>query len=277
MKAEYPIALLCESLGVSRSGYYAWCSRRPSERQRRDAQLSQEILSIHAASRQTYGSLRITAELQAAGQPVGRRRVMRLMRQKHLQGRRRRRWRPGTTDSGHCRPVAPNRLLGGVQPVKPNQLWVTDITCVSTVQGWLYVAAVLDRYSRRLIGWAFDQAQGTALCVRALEMAARHRRPPPGLVHHSDRGAQYASDEYQVGLERIGAVASMSRSGNCYDNAFIEAFWSTMKLECIEGRRFATREQASLALFDYIESFYNRSRRHSSLGYLSPVAFEQNQ
>lgn len=274
MKAQYPIQILCEVLRVSRSGYYAWRRRGPSARQREDRCLGEQIVEIHAASRQTYGSLRIREELLARGRPIGRRRVMRLMRSHHLQGRRRRGWRPCTTQTREGQTIAVNHLLGCSAATRPNQVWMTDMTYVRTTEGWLYVAGVLDAYSRRLVGWAFGENLTSELCVRALQMAVRHRRPLAGLVHHSDQGTQYASAQYQEALGEINAVQSMSRRGNCYDNAFIESFWSTLKNDCVERQRFRTRHEASLALFDYIESFYNRTRRHSSLGYLSPVAYE---
>jgi transposase InsO family protein len=198
---------------------------------------------------------------------------MRLMVQDGLRGRRRRR-RIFTTESVEGQAVVPNRLLGKPRPVRTDQVWVTDITYVPTNQGTLYVAAVLDAYSRRLIGWSFGPQMGADLCMRALRMAVRQRRPQPGLIHHSDQGMQYLSNRYRDELDHIGAVSSMSRKGNCYDNAIIESFWSTLKLDCLEGKQYRSRQAATLAIFEYIVSFYNRSRRHSSLGYLSPVAYE---
>lgn len=275
MRAKYPLKLLCEALAVSPSGYHAWRKRQPSRRAQEDARLSAQIIQLHAASRGTYGSPRLLVELQEQGVAIGRRRVMRLMRQAQVQGRRRPRWRVATTDSAHGHAIAPNLLAQRPPPSRSNEVWVTDITCVWTREGWLYVAGVLDLFSRRLVGWAFGDTLAAKLCVAALQMAARHRQPPAGLVHHSDRGVQYASDAYRQALHHLGAIASMSRRANCYDNATMESFWSTMKGDCVEDREFATRRQAQLALFDYIETFYNRARRHSSLGYQSPVAFEQ--
>jgi|HubBroStandDraft_5_1064220.scaffolds.fasta_scaffold125573_3 putative transposase len=274
MRKAYPLGLMCELYQVSRSGYYAWCDRGPSRRSIDDEALSVQIRAIHMGSKRSYGSLRIKAELAAQGHPVGRRRIMKLMLRDGLRGRRRRR-RIFTTETMEGQAVVPNRLLGQPKPVRTNQLWVTDITYIPTNQGTLYMAAVLDAFSRRLIGWSFGPQMGANLCTQALRMAVRQRRPLPGLVHHSDQGMQYLSNQYRQALADIGAVSSMSRKGNCYDNAIIESFWSTMKLDCLEGKQFHSRQQATVALFEYVISFYNRTRRHSSLGYLSPVAFEK--
>ena len=198
------------------------------------------------------------------------------MREAQLQGRTRRRFRVRTTDSNHAEPIAPNRLAQAPAPTQPNQAWVTDITYIETDEGWLYLAGVLDLFSRRLIGWAMDSSLATALPLAALLMALRQRRPAPGLLHHSDRGVQYASADYRACLAEHGVTASMSRTGNCYDNATMEAFWSTLKLELVYRRHFATRHEAANAIFAYIEGFYNRRRLHSSLGYLSPLDFESN-
>lgn len=181
-----------------------------------------------------------------------------------------------TTDSRHDQPIAPNRLASAPQPTKPNEVWVTDITYVETAEGWLYLAGVLDLYSRRLIGWAMGSGLETALPLAALQMALRQRRPEAGVLHHSDRGCQYASADYRCALDHHGCIASMSRKGNCYDNAAMEAFWSTLKHELIYRRRFATRAEATTAIFDYIESFYNRTRLHSALGFKSPLDYESN-
>ena len=235
-----------------------------------------KIARVHEASRRTYGSPRVTAALREQGEQVGRNRVARLMKEAGLQGRQARRYRVRTTDSVHHDPVAPNRLAEAPAPTKPDEVWVTDITYVETGEGWLYLAGVLDLYSRRLIGWAMGSSLATALPLAALHMALRRRRPAAGLLHHSDRGCQYASADYRAALARHGCVASMSRRGNCYDNATMEAFWSTLKHELIYRRRFATRDEATTAIFDYIESFYNRTRLHSALGFKSPLAYESN-
>jgi putative transposase len=276
MSTDYPVKLLCAVLDVSRSGYHAWVKRPPSRRSEEDGRFTAQILQLHAASRGTYGSPRLQIELQEQGLRLGRRRIMRLMRHAHVQGRHRRRWRVNTTDSRHDHAIAANLLPTLRPPSRVNEVWATDITCVWTSEGWLYLAGVLDLFSRRLVGWAFGETLAATLCVTALNMAAQHRRPARGLVHHSDRGVQYASDEYRRALHRLGAIASMSRRANCYDNATMESFWSTLKGDCVETRVFTTRREAQLAIFDYIETFYNRARRHSSLGYKSPVAFEQH-
>lgn len=276
MSGAHPLATLCLVLGVSRSGYYAWCDRRPSARAVADATLREKIQALHTASRGTYGSPRLKLALERVGPPVGHNRVARLMREAGLQGRTRRRYRVVTTDSRHGEPIAPNRLARAPAPTKPDQVWVTDITHVATDEGWLYVAGVLDLFSRRLIGWAMGSSLETALPLAALLMAVRQRRPAPGLLHHSDRGVQYASGAYRACLHANRCVPSMSRKANCYDNATMEAFWSTLKNELVHRRHFATRAEASTAIFDYVETFYNRCRMHSALGYQSPLDYESN-
>lgn len=276
MSGEHTTARSCAVLGVSRSGYYAWRGRGPSARAAADAALRGQIHAAHAASRGTYGSPRIKRVLDRSGPPVGRHRVARLMRAARLQGRSHRRYRVQTTDSRHPEPIAPNRLAAAPAPTRPDQVWVTDITYVATEEGWLYLAGVMDRFSRRLVGWALGPSLATALPLAALQMAVRQRQPAPGLLHHSDRGVQYASGEYRACLQANRCVASMSRKANCYDNAAMEAFWSTLKNELVHRRRFATRAAANSAIFDYIETFYNRSRLHSALGYQSPLDFESN-
>ena len=276
MKTEHPVLRLCAELDVSASGYYDWQSRRvcPGPRALQDQALKQEIQSIHAASRQTYGSPRIVMELRKAGARHGRNRVARLMKQEGLCGRQKSRYRVQTTDSNHNEPIAPNRLAEAPKASAPNQIWVADITYVQTQEGWLYVAAILDLYSRKIVGWAMGEHIDTALILKALFMALLHRQPPPSLLFHSDRGVQYASTDYRTALAQAGLVASMSRKGNCYDNAAMESFWSTLKLELVYRRDFQTRAHARSEIFDYIEVFYNRQRSHSALNYLSPVDFE---
>lgn len=274
MKDDYPIAQLCLALGVSRSGFYAWKNHRPSQRAQEDTQLGAKIVVAHARSRRTYGSPRVREDLREDGVLVGRRRVARIMRQQNISGRSRTRRRPQTTNSEHDQPIAPN-LLQGRSPARGlNEVWVTDITYVATDEGWLYVAGILDLYSRKIVGWSFGSSLGTGLCLEALARALRARRPPKGLIHHSDRGVQYASREYRQTLAAAGLTPSMSRRGNCYDNATAESFWSTLKTECVHRNHFKTRAEATLAVFDFIECFYNPQRRHSSIGYRSPVAFE---
>lgn len=274
MSDEYPIKRLCAVFAVSRSGYYAWSQAPVSARRQREQELRTKIALVHQQSRETYGSPRVTIELQSQGEEVGRHRVARLMHEAGLRGRQKRRYRIRTTDSTHSHPIAPNRLATLPTPTKPNQVWVTDLTYVPTDEGWLYVAGVLDRCTRCLVGWAMGSTLETALPLAALMMALRQRKPARGLIHHSDRGVQYASANYRATLADHGLVASMSRKGNCYDNAAMEAFWSSLKNELVHRRRFATRAEARTAIFDYIEAFYNRSRRHSSLGYQSPLDYE---
>ena len=276
MKTEHPILSLCLYLEVSASGYYDWQKRRvcPGPRALEDQVLAQDIEQIHADSWQTYGSPRVEKELRKTGRCHGRNRVARLMKQQDLCGRQKARYRVQTTDSNHDQPIAPNRLAQAPKATAPNQLWVADITYIETKEGWLYLAAILDLYSRKIVGWAMSERIDTVLVLKALAMALLHRNPPANLLFHSDRGVQYASGDYRHALSQAGLIASMSRSGNCYDNATMESFWSTLKLELVYRRRFHTRAQAQSQIFDYIETFYNRQRAHSALGYLSPVDFE---
>jgi transposase InsO family protein len=276
MKTEHPIRSLCDALEVSSSGYYDWSHRQtqPGPRAQANALLATQIAQIHRASRQTYGSPRVQRELAQAGRAHGRHRIARLMRQQGLCGRVPGRFRVRTTDSRHDQPIAPNRLAELPAPTAPNQIWVGDITYIPTDEGWLYLAGVLDRYSRRLVGWAMDQHIDTELVLAAWNMAQTHRQPPPQLIFHSDRGSQYASADFRHALAQSKALPSMSRKANCYDNAAMESFWSTLKLELVYRDSFKTRRQAAQAIFDFIETFYNRRRLHSSLNYLSPVDFE---
>jgi len=276
MNPEYPIADLCAALAVTRSGYHAWASRRPGRRAQADAALLPLIQQAHQAGRRAYGSPRVVRWLHEQGHRCGRMRIARLMRASGLSARPHRRFRPlSLTDSEHDLPVAPNRLLHQPAPAQTDQQWLADITYVPTLEGWLYVAALVDRCSRRCVGWAMGEDLTTALPLAALDMALAHRRPAAGLVHHSDRGSQYASAAYRARLAAAGVVPSMSRKGNCYDNAAIESFWSTLKRELVHRCLFVTREQARVILFEWIEVFYNRTRFHSALGYQSPVDFEQ--
>lgn len=276
MKAEHPITALCRALKVSASGYYSWKQRHshPTRRAVEGQKLQAEIARIHHESRETYGAPRVQMHLRSQGQRHGRNRIARLMRAQGLCGRPKKRYRVVTTDSKHDQPIAPNRLAEGPAASQPNQLWVADITYVRSAVGWVYVAAILDLYSRRIVGWASGQHINTALVLSALNMALCHRQPPAGLIFHSDRGVQYASLEYRQALARAQITASMSRKANCYDNAAMEAFWSTLKLELIYRRTFQHADQVRQALFDYIEVFYNRQRLHSSLGYRTPADFE---
>ena len=273
-KAGFPVRLLCRVLGVSRAGFYAWHSRGPSPHAHADERLGLEIAAIHAESRQRYGSPRVHAELGDRGHRVGRKRVARLMRQRGLAGRRRRRFR-ATTDSRHAFPVAANVLARQFEQPTPDVAWVTDITYIPTGEGWLYLAVILDLCSRVVVGWAMSERITRELTLTALDMALIRRRPLHGLLHHSDRGSQYASGDYQAVLTDAGLVCSMSRRGNCWDNAVAESFFATIKVELVHDATWATRAVARAELFEYIEVFYNGQRRHSSLGYLSPRAFER--
>jgi transposase InsO family protein len=266
------VAWLCEALQVSRSGYYDWLRRRDlsSARQRQDTDLVRRIREIFVANKKAYGSPRITREL---GGVAGRHRVARLMRQAHLVARQRSKYRPKGTDSRHGYPVAPNHLKS-LQVERIDQVWAMDATYVLTAQGWLYVTAAIDLHSRRIVGWSMSDNLDTSAAIAALRMACQRKRPTQPVMVHSDRGTQFANHAFRAELKRRGFVASMSRKGNCYDNAFIESFWSSMKLELIKGCRFRTRDEARTAIFHYIENYYNRDRLHSSLGYMSPVAFE---
>jgi transposase InsO family protein len=268
------VTVLCRALQVSRAGFYAWAARPVAARRAPDRRLGVEIAAIHAESRRCYGSPRVHAELRARGHRTSRKRVARLMRHHGLVARRRRRYRV-TTDAAHAHPVAANRLARQFAPGQPHRGWVTDITFVPTGEGWLYLAVILDLYSRRVLGWALHERLTTPLPLEALQMALARRRPRPGLLHHSDRGIQYASTGYQGLLARHGIVVSMSRPGNCWDNAVAESFFATLKVELLHGAHWPTREHARRAIAEYIELFYNPQRRHSSLGYLSPIAFER--
>ena len=277
MHDEYPIDQLCATLAVTRSGYHAWAARRPGPRAQANAVLLPLIAQAHQVSHQTYGSPRVHRWLQQHGQPCGRHRVARLMRATCLRSQARRRFRPlSLTDSNHDLPIAPNRLRAVAAPTRRDAVWVADITYVKTDEGFLYVAGVLDRCTRRCIGWAMDDTLATTLPLAALDMALRHRQPPAGLVHHSDRGVQYASEAYRQRLAQAGVVPSMSRRGNCYDNAAMESFWSSLKRELVHRCQFATHAEARAAIFEWLEVFYNRERLHSALGYKSPVDFETN-
>jgi putative transposase len=272
-KACFPIDFMCKQLEVSRSGYYAWRKRAPSQRRRDDEVLASEVAAVHRESKGRYGSPRVYEELKARGRRTSRKRVARLMQSQALEGRRRRRFRR-TTDSNHSSPIAENLLERDFRASAPNQVWVTDITYLWTGEGWLYLSAILDLYSRIVVGWALSEHIDTKLCLRALDMAVKARRPAPGLVHHSDRGSQYASNEYRRALDDNGMLCSMSRRGDCWDNAVAESFWGTLKTELEEAEACATRSEARKAIFEYIEVFYNRRRRHSSIGYRSPQEHE---
>jgi transposase InsO family protein len=274
-KACYPIALLCRALQVSRAGYYAWAGRGVSMRAQADAALTQQIRTIHQNSRGTYGAPRVHAELQSSGQQVSRKRVARLMQAAAVRGCSRRRQRVCTTVTDPTATAAPNLVARSFEASRPNELWVGDITYLPTDEGWLYLATLLDAYSRRIVGWAMAEHLRTELALDALTMALQRRRPPPGqLVQHTDRGCQYTAHAYQAVLAAHGVTCSMSRAGDCYDNALAESFFGTLKAELVHGQHWPSRRAARLAVFEWIEVFYNRQRRHSALAFLSPVEFE---
>ena len=269
----FPVVAMCRVLGVSTSGFYAWQKAPTSARMQRDAALAQHVAAVHQKSRGRYGSPRVHAELRAEGIRVGQKRVARLMRSEGLAARRRRNFRR-TTDSKHSHPVAPNVVQRNFRTDAPNQTWVTDVTCIWTSQGWLFLAAMLDLFSRRVVGWATSATNDRELALTALRRAVKQRKPQPGMVHHSDRGSPYASDDYRRELRRHGIVASMSRKGDCWDNSVAESFFSTLKTELVEDQVYDSHAQADDAIGDYIEGFYNTVRRHSFLSYTSPIEFE---
>jgi putative transposase len=271
---EYAVETMCRALEVSVSGYYAWRNRAPSQHAQDDAHLLVDIRAIHQASRGLYGSPRIHAALAQADMHVSRKRVARLMREAGIYSQRHVRRRIRTTDSDHHRPVAPNRLARDFSASAPNQKWVGDILGIWTEEGWLYVAALLDTFSRRIVGLAMSALRDAPLVEAALQMALGQRVLDGPLIHHTDRGSQYTADDYLACLKACGVSVSMSGKGDPYDNAMAESFFSTLRAECTELQHFATRREARLAVFEYIMVFYNRQRLHSALGYCSPVDFE---
>ena len=274
-RASFPLRLLCRVVGASASGFYAWLRRRPARPEGADRGLGARVEAVFAASRGTYGSPRVHAELRAQGVRVGRNRVARLMREGGLSATVRRR-APRTTDSRHGHPVAPNLLGRRFAADRPDAVWLADISYLPTGEGWLYLAAIKDMATREIVGWSMADSLRADLACDALLMAIRRRRPPRGLLHHSDRGVQYASEPYQAILARHGFRCSMSRRGNCLDNAPMESFFGSLKTELVHRVAFPTREAARRAVFEYVESFYNRRRRHSALGFLTPAqAYEQ--
>jgi putative transposase len=270
---EFGVKRMCDVLGVKRSGYYAWRQRGPSHRTQVDTALKSVIESAFHQARGCYGVPRIHAELQAQAYRVGRKRVARLMRQLGLSVRRAKRWLPTTTQVNTSHAIQPNILARNLSATAPNQKWVADITYVPTREGWLYVAGIVDLFSRQVVGLAMESRLLTDLVARAWHMARQQRRPAASLLHHSDRGSQYTSQRYQADLAQSHVQVSMSRTGECWDNAAMESFWATLKRECAT-KIFETRSQAQAAIFEYVMVFYNRTRRHSRLGYLSPAAFE---
>jgi putative transposase len=273
-KTSFPVQFMCRMLGVSRSGYYGWRDRPPAARNRADAALTERIREIHERSRRTYGSPRVHAELRALGTRCGRKRVERLMRKARLQGCMRGR-RRGTTRRGKRAAATEDLVKRDFRSTKIDKVWAADITYVATAEGFLYLAFVLDVYSRRIVGWAMESHLRTEIVVDALRMAVWRRKPAPGLVHHSDQGVQYTALSFSERLKEVGIKPSMGRTGSALDNAMAESFVSTLKTELVGRLEFPTRQAAKTAIFEYLETFYNTRRLHSSLGYMSPADFEE--
>jgi putative transposase len=272
----WPVARLCLALGVSTSGYKAWRSGGQWQAERlSDVQLLVLMRAIEAEVKGSYGSPRMHEELRERGHRVGKARIERVMRENGIRGRHKRRWK-ATTDSQHALPVAPNLIARDFSPARPNQCWGADITYLWTAEGWLYLAVVLDFFNREILGWSFKEQLSADLVIDALTMAWFRRRPAPGLIHHSDRGVQYASQAFQATLEHYGMRCSMSRKANCWDNAPTESFFNNLKNERVHGNQYRTRADAKADVFEYIEMFYNRTRRHSTLGQISPQRFLSN-
>ena len=274
-RTEWPIVIQCEVLRVSRSGFYSWRKRPPSATATRRAALTQEVREVHRISRETYGAVRVHQALGQRGTKCDRKTVTKVMREAGIRSKTSRKFRVTTTDSNHPHPVAENVLARDFTADKANQKWVADITYIATLEGWLYLAAVLDLFTRKVVGWSMSERIDSRLVVDALEMAVSRELPDAGLVAHSDRGVQYASEHYQGVLTEYDIKCSMSRKANCWDNAPAESFFATLKKELVHHETYATRAAARASLFDYIEVFYNRERRHSALGYVSPLAFEE--
>ncbi len=270
----FPLDTACEVLEVSRSGYYAWRSRPASMRSRRREDLKAKIRAVHEENRRVYGSPRVWRALRSQGETVCRNTVAQVMRAEAIRAKTRKKFVPRTTQSNHGRPVAGNILNRQFRAEEPNRKWAVDITYIATDEGWLYLAGVIDLCSRRIVGWSMAEHMKTELVSDALKMAIARRRPEGGLLHHSDQGVQYASEDYQLLLELNQMEASMSSRGDCWDNACAESFWATLKTELVNHEHYATREEARQSIFEYIEVFYNRKRLHSSLGYVSPETFE---
>ena len=265
---------MCKTLRISRSGFYAWLGRPESDRAREDHRLSALIRGIFDESRWTYGAPRVHRALRRRGVYCSRKRVARLMKLAGLRPKRRRRFRVKTTDSRHRYPISPDMLGRDFSARGPNQAWVSDITYIPTDEGWLYLASTMDLFSRRIVGWSMSSSLEATVVIDAMQMAIQGRRPQAGLIHHSDRGVQYASGEFRKLLDEHDIQSSMSRTGNCYDNAAKESFFHTLKTELVHHEQYQTRDEARASVFDYIEAFYNRQRMHSTLGYLSPAEFE---
>jgi putative transposase len=273
-RSQFPVEVMSRLLGVSRSGFYAWLSRPLSKRAQEDERLKVAIKAAHQRTRETYGARRLQPELAADGFIVGRDRIDRLRREMGIRCKQKRKFK-ATTNSNHSFPVADNLLDQVFSPTGPNQVWVTDITYIPTQEGWLYLAGVKDVFTCEIVGYAMDKRMTQKLTGKALFRAVQQKRPPKGLIHHSDRGSQYCAYDYRAMLDQFGLVASMSRKGNCFDNAPMESFWGSLKNELIHHWKFSTRGEAQTVIQEYIEVFYNRQRRHSRLGYEAPAVFAQ--
>lgn len=269
----FPVKAMCRALGVSVSGFYAWRARPKSQRAKDDVRIGVEVANAHTRSKGRYGSPRVHAELRARGIKTSKKRVERLMRAQGLAARRRKRFRT-TTDSQHALAIAPNLLERDFTKSTPNATWVGDVTFIWTREGWLYLAVLVDLYARNVVGWATSDTNDAKLALDALNMAVKRRKPARGLVHHTDRGSSYASTAYRHALQRLGIIASMSRAGDCWDNAVAESFFATLKEELVFDADYETRSEASASIHDYIDRFYNLVRRHSHLGYVSPTEYE---
>jgi putative transposase len=272
---QFTVRVMSRVLGISRSGFYDWLKRSPSARAQEDERLKVAIRATHRRSRETYGARRLQPELAGEGFVAGRDRIARLRREMNLRCKQKHKFKV-TTHSSHGLPVAKNLLEQRFAPTAPNQMWVTDITYITTGEGWLYLAGIKDVFTCELVGYAMDQRMTQDLTGQALFRAVQQKRPPAGLIHHSDWGSQYCAQDYRALLDQFGMEASMSRKGNCYDNAPMESFWGSLKSELVHHRRFVTRAEAEAAIREYIEIFYNRQRRHSRLGNVAPAMFAQN-
>jgi putative transposase len=271
---QFPVEVMCQVLEVSKSGFYASLDRPPSERQKRQEELAEKIKAVHEENRCVYGSPRVHQALLAEGEKVCENTVAKVMKHRQISAKIKKKFIPRTTDSSHAYVPAPNLLDGEFEAKAPDRKWAADITYIPTVEGWLYLAAVIDLCSRKIVGWSMAEHMRAELVGDALKMALGRRNPSPGLLHHSDRGVQYACEDYQCLLQSHNITCSMSGKGDCWDNAVSESFWATLKTELVHQEHYATREQARRSIFEYIEVFYNRKRLHSSLGYVSPEAFE---
>jgi transposase InsO family protein len=270
----WPVRVMCDALSVSPSGFYAWRSRPQSPRKIANRELLADIRRVHAQHRERYGAPRIHAELRAEGRAVSRKRIARVMRQHGIRARAPRRFRVCTTDSQHSLPVAENLLDRNFVADRSDQVWLADITYIPTGEGWLYLAVILDLFTRKVVGWAMRDHLRAELTIAALTMAIQRRRPTPGLIHHSDRGSQYAASDYGKILQAAAIVPSMSRKANCWDNAPMESFFGTLKTELVHHSQYPNRDAARRDLFAYIEGYYNRQRRHSAIGYITPERAE---